>query len=47
MSARGVTAPRSWTTSSVINDAVPHLAYGAVTVLALHRMVDSHTIQVT
>lgn len=47
MSALGVTDPRSWTTSSVINDAVPHLAYGAVTVLALHGMVDPHTIQVT
>jgi hypothetical protein len=46
MSALGVTDPRSWTASSVTNDAVPHLAYGAVTVLALHRMVDPHTIQV-
>jgi hypothetical protein len=46
MTALKITDPRSWTPSSVVNDAVPHLFYGAVTVLALHRMVDSHTVQV-
>ena len=46
MTALGITDPRSWTPSSVLNDAVPHLAYGAVTVLALHRMIDPHTQQV-
>ncbi len=47
MTALGITDPRSWTVSTVANDAVPHLAYGAVTVLALHRMIDPHTIQVS
>ncbi len=46
MTAVGITDPRTWTPSSVANDAVPHLTYGAVTVLALHRMMDPHTIQV-
>lgn len=46
MSAVGITDPRSWTPASVVQDAVPHLVYGAVTVLALHRMIDPHTIQV-
>ena len=46
MTALGITDPRSWTASTVLNDAVPHLAYGAVTTLALHRMIDPHTIQV-
>jgi len=46
MSAVGISDPRSWTPKSVAQDAAPHLAYGAVTVLALHRMIDPHTIQV-
>lgn len=46
MSAVGITDPRTWTPASVAQDAVPHLAYGAVTVLALHRMIDPHTMQV-
>jgi hypothetical protein len=46
MSALGIADPRTWTASSVVNDALPHLAYGGVTVLALHRMIDPHTIQV-
>jgi hypothetical protein len=45
MTALGITDPRAWTPASVINDAVPHLAYGSATVLALHRMLDPHTIQ--
>lgn len=46
MTALGITDPRTWTASTVVNDAGPHLAYGAVTVLALHRMLDPHTVQV-
>ncbi len=46
MSAVGITDPRSWTPSSVAQDAVPHLIYGAVTVLALHRMIDPRTVTV-
>lgn len=46
MAATGITDPRTWSPYSVLQDAVPHLAYGAVTVLALHRMLDPHTIQV-
>lgn len=40
MAALGITDPRSWTASSVAQDAAPHLVYGAVTVLALRRMLD-------
>ena len=46
MTAVGITDPRTWTPSSVAQDAVPHLVYGAVTVLALHRMVDPSTMQI-
>lgn len=46
MTAVGVTDPRTWTPASVVQDAVPHLVYGAVTVLALHRMIDPSTQQV-
>lgn len=46
MAALKISDPHTWTPSSVANDAVPHLVYGAVTVLALHRMVDPHTMQV-
>jgi hypothetical protein len=38
MIALGITDPRTWSPKSVANDAVPHLVYGAVTVLALRRM---------
>ncbi len=47
MAATGITDPRTWTSHSVLQDALPHLAYGAVTVLALHRMIDPHTMQVS
>ncbi|MBC7374876.1 MAG: hypothetical protein H7323_12885 [Frankiales bacterium] len=46
MTAVGITDPRSWTPKSVVQDGVPHLVYGAVTVLALHRMIDPDTMQV-
>ena len=46
MTALGITDPRTWTMTSVLEDAVPHLTYGAATVLALHRMVDPRTMQV-
>jgi len=46
MIAVGITDPRTWTPSTVAQDALPHLVYGAVTVLALHRMIDPHTLQV-
>lgn len=46
MSAVGITDPRTWTPSSVANDAIPHLTYGAATVLALHRMIDPSTLTV-
>ena len=32
MTALGVTDPRQWDTTSWLSDALPHLAYGAVTV---------------
>ena len=47
MTAVGITDPRTWTPSTVLQDAAPHLVYGAVTVLTLHRMIDPHTIQVS
>ena len=47
MTAVGITDPRSWTPASVVQDATPHLVYGVVTVLALHRMDDPHTLQVS
>ena len=46
MTAVGITEPRTWTPSSVLQDALPHVVYGAVTVLALHRMIDPDTLQV-
>ncbi len=46
MTAVGITDPRSWTVDTVANDVLPHLVYGAVTVLALHRMIDPRTMQV-
>jgi len=46
MTALGITDPRTWTPATVLQDAGPHLVYGAVTVLTLHRMLDPHTVQV-
>ncbi len=46
MTAVGITDPRSWTASTIASDVLPHLTYGAVTVLTLHRMIDPHTVQV-
>ena len=46
MTALKVTSPRSWTAKSVLQDAIPHVVYGATTVLTLHRMVDPHTVQI-
>lgn len=39
MAALGINDPRTWTPSSVAQDALPHLTYGAVTALALRRML--------
>lgn len=47
MTALKITDPRMWTATSVLRDALPHLVYGGVTVLALHRMLDPHTVQVS
>ncbi|MBA3523826.1 MAG: hypothetical protein H0T85_04595 [Geodermatophilaceae bacterium] len=38
-----ISDPRTWTVRSVVADAVPHLAYGAVTVATLHRLLDPQT----
>lgn len=38
-----VSDPRSWTVRSVAADVLPHLAYGAVTVATLHRLLDPQT----
>jgi hypothetical protein len=37
MTALKISDPRKWTVGSVASDAVPHLAYGAVTAAVLHR----------
>jgi hypothetical protein len=37
MTALKISDPRSWTAASVASDALPHLAYGAVTALVLRR----------
>jgi hypothetical protein len=37
MIALKISDPRSWTAASVASDALPHLAYGAVTALVLRR----------
>lgn len=39
MTVLGVTDPRQWSLDSWISDVVPHVAYGAVTALVLHRLV--------
>jgi hypothetical protein len=46
MTKLGVTEPRAWTAESVAADALPHLAYGLVTVHTLHRLLDPTTPQV-
>ena len=46
MTALKVSDPRSWTPATVARDAIPHLAYGAVTTAALHLMLDPRTPQV-
>lgn len=38
MAALGVTDPRAWDADSWLSDALPHLAYGAVTVATLHAL---------
>jgi hypothetical protein len=38
MTALGITDPRQWDATSWLSDALPHLAYGAVTVAALHAL---------
>lgn len=43
MAVLKISDPRSWTPSSVASDAIPHLAYGAVTTAALHLMLDPQT----
>lgn len=36
-------APRDLTTAAMLSDAAAHLAYGIVTVLTLHRLLDPRT----
>jgi hypothetical protein len=38
MAALGVSDPRKWSTSDWLSDALPHLAYGAVTCATLNAM---------
>jgi hypothetical protein len=38
MAVLGVTDPREWDAASWLSDALPHLAYGAVTVATLHAL---------
>jgi hypothetical protein len=40
MTALGVTDPRTWAPVDWVSDAIPHLAYGAVTAWALQLMND-------
>lgn len=46
MTKLGITEPRTWTAESIAADALPHLAYGLVTVHTLHRLLDPTTPQV-
>lgn len=46
MTKLGITDPRSWTLETIAEDAIPHLAYGIVTVHTLHRLLDPTTPQV-
>jgi hypothetical protein len=41
MTTLGITDPRSWPASSWVSDLLPHLAYGAVTALAMEQMIRS------
>ncbi|MGI8667347.1 MAG: hypothetical protein ACR2N4_15205 [Jatrophihabitans sp.] len=43
MAVLKISDPRTWTPASVVSDAIPHLAYGAVTTAALHLMLDPQT----
>jgi hypothetical protein len=43
MAALKISDPRSWTPGSVATDAIPHLAYGAVTTATLHLLLDPET----
>jgi hypothetical protein len=38
MAALGLTEPRKWDASTWATDVVPHLAYGAVTALAVRAL---------
>jgi hypothetical protein len=38
MTALGVTDPRQWDANGWLSDALPHLAYGAVTIATLHAL---------
>jgi hypothetical protein len=38
MTTFGVTDPRQWDANSWLSDALPHLAYGAVTIATLHAL---------
>lgn len=38
MAALGVTDPRTWDADSWLSDALPHLAYGTVTIATLHAL---------
>jgi hypothetical protein len=39
MTGLGITDPRQWSAKSWLSDAVPHLAYGAVTGALLRALV--------
>jgi hypothetical protein len=43
MTALKVSNPKTWTPGSVAADAIPHLAYGAITTLTLHLLLDPRT----
>jgi hypothetical protein len=38
MTRLGLTSPKDWSTMDWVSDAIPHLAYGVVTVAALRRL---------
>ena len=38
MTSLGVTDPKQWGAAGWLSDALPHLAYGAVTVATLHAL---------
>lgn len=43
MTRLGVTEPQEWTAESIAADAIPHLAYGFITVHTMHRLLDPTT----